>query len=214
MLEWVADIVKQAIGMAAGILLAGAPLLLPCVRDFVMKKIQLSFDKVLEDKKSINERKNYVSKVKFDKEFELYQNISHKQIDVIYDCGTAVVIARGGYKESVKRDEFLKEFLSHLEKADIHLKCYAPFISLEVFECYREIDRIAREIARILSALNFSLSMEETKSMCVTEFKIGDEQYTDVSAKQKIEELQKQITLLLEKTHQIIRTHLASLEKI
>ena len=40
MLEWVADIVKQAIGMAAGILLAGAPLLLPCVRDFVMKKIQ------------------------------------------------------------------------------------------------------------------------------------------------------------------------------
>ena len=85
---------------------------------------------------------------------------------------------------------------------------------MEVFECYREIDRIAREIARILSALNFSLSMEETKSMCVTEFKIGDEQYTDVSAKQKIEELQKQITLLLEKTHQIIRTHLASLEKI
>lgn len=214
MLEWVADIGKQAVGMAAGILLAYAPLLLPGVRDFVMKKIQLSFDKVLEDKKSINERKNYVSKVKFDKEFELYQNISLKQMDVIYDCGTAVVIARGEYKERNERDEFLKEFLSHLEKADIHLKCCAPFISLEVFECYREINRTAREIARILSVLNFSFAMEETKSIRATEIEIDDERYTNISAKQKIEELQKQVTLLLEKTHQIIRTHLASLEKI
>lgn len=33
---------------------------IPPVRDFVIKKFQLSIDKVLEDKKSLNERKNYI----------------------------------------------------------------------------------------------------------------------------------------------------------
>ena len=61
------DILKEA----GGILLALSPLLSSHVRDFVAKKIQLSFDKALEDKKSINERKNYISKVRFDREFEL-----------------------------------------------------------------------------------------------------------------------------------------------
>lgn len=202
--EWIADILKQA----AAIILAVSPMLIPQVRDFVAKRIQLSFDKALEDKKAMNERGTYVSKVKFDKEFELYQNISNNQIDVIYDCGTAVVIARGGYKEKEKRDEFLEDFLDHLEKADIYLKCCAPFISREVFECYRNIDRKAREIASILSVLIFSVYSGTTG------FKINDVEYTNISAKQKIEELQQQITDLLEQTHQTIRTHLESLEKI
>lgn len=210
MLQWILDILKQAIA----IILAVSPLLIPQIRDFVAKCIQLSFDKALEDKKAMNERGTYVSKVKFDKEFELYQNISHNQIDVVYDCGTAVMIARGGYKEKEKRDKFLEDFLEHLEKADIYLKCYAPFISMEVFECYREIDIRAKEIADILIALNFDISMRETKSVRVTKINIGDEEYTSTSAKEKIETLQQEITLLLEQTHQTIRTHLDSLEKI
>ncbi len=39
---------------------------------------QLVLDKVLEDKKAHNERKNYVSKVRFDREFEIYQELSEK----------------------------------------------------------------------------------------------------------------------------------------
>lgn len=63
--EWIIDILKQA----AGVLLAVSPLLNSSIRDFVAKKIQLSFDKALENNKALNERKNYISKAKFDKEF-------------------------------------------------------------------------------------------------------------------------------------------------
>lgn len=204
MQDWILDMLKQAIGT----LLAISPMLIPEVRDFVVKKIQLSFDKALEDKKSLNERKNYVSKVRFDKEFELYQNISNNQMEVVYDCGTAVVIARGGYnKEKEERNNFIDKFLSDLDKADMYLKCNAPFISKNIFEQYREIDRKAREIARLISCLNFTMEVG-------TGFKINDKEYTNSSAKKEIEEIQQQITTLLDKTHQSIREHLESLEKI
>lgn len=201
---WVYDILKEA----AGILLVLCPLLSQNVRDFVAKKIQLSFDKALEDKKSVNERKTYISKAKFDKEFSLYQNISKNQMDVIYDCGTAVVIARGGYdKDKSKRNTFIDEFLQHLETADIYLKCNAPFISKKIFEQYREIDRKASEIARLISCLNFTMEV-------ATGFNINDKEYTNASAKEEIERLQRQITVLVDETHQSIREYLESLEKI
>ena len=64
--EWIADILKQA----AGVLLAISPLLNSGIRDLVVKKFQLSFDKAPENRKAINDRKNYTSKTRFDKEFE------------------------------------------------------------------------------------------------------------------------------------------------
>ncbi len=52
------------------------PLLIPQVREFIIKKFQHSLDKALEDRKTLNDRKNYISKVRFDKEFEMYQELS------------------------------------------------------------------------------------------------------------------------------------------
>ena len=49
--EWIADILKQA----AGVLLAISLLLNSGIRDLVVKKFQLSFDKALENRKAINE---------------------------------------------------------------------------------------------------------------------------------------------------------------
>lgn len=77
--SWFIDIVKQTVS----ILLAVSPLLVPQVRDFVAKSVQLSFDKALENKKTLNERKNYISKVKFDKEFQIYTQLSEYIFDLI-----------------------------------------------------------------------------------------------------------------------------------
>ncbi len=79
--SWFIDIVKQTVS----ILLAVSPLLVPQVRDFVAKSVQLSFDKALENKKTLNERKNYISKVKFDKEFQIYTQLSEYIFDLIFE---------------------------------------------------------------------------------------------------------------------------------
>ena len=58
--EWIADILKQA----AGVLLAISPLLNSGIRDLVVKKFQLSFDKALENRKAINDRKYEIGMLK------------------------------------------------------------------------------------------------------------------------------------------------------
>lgn len=133
--SWFIDIFKQA----AGILLAVSPLLVPQVRDFVAKSVQLSFDKALEDKKTLNERKNYISKHRFDVEFQIYRELSQKfflsrklllglscgQVDNLYD------------EEKFK--ELYDETVQTIESAQDILYGSAPFILENFFQEYEEI---------------------------------------------------------------------------
>lgn len=73
------DILKGAVS----ILLVVLPLLISQVREFWIKRYQSSLDKALEDRKSKNERKNYVSKVRFDKEFEIYSELSELFFELV-----------------------------------------------------------------------------------------------------------------------------------
>ena len=197
------DILKEA----GGILLALSPLLSSHVRYFVAKKIQLSFDKALEDKKSINERKNYISKVRFDREFELYQKISEKQMQVYFDCAAAVVIARVGVEDEAQQDNFFEKFSMDLGAANTCLQGYAPFISKEVYEKYECADKIAREILMLLKCL---IQFRDT----CTGFIIGDKEYTNNSAIEEIEKLNEEIVSLSKETSEYLRNYLDTLDLI
>lgn len=199
--EWIIDILKQA----AGVLLAVSPLLNSSIRDFVAKKIQLSFDKALENNKALNERKNYISKAKFDKEFEIYQVLSEKQISLVYDCGESVILMRGKYEDTDECERFFEQFNIHLNDADVYLKRYAPFISQQIFEKYRTLDRKATKLLK-LSIVRFQC--REMKG----NFKINDEEYSLESSKKYIETMQKEISNLSDDIIEYIRRYLNSLD--
>lgn len=63
---------------------------IPPVRDFIIKKFQLSLDKALEDKKSLNDRKNYISKTRFDAEFEIYRSLSRDFFKTLKTINTLI----------------------------------------------------------------------------------------------------------------------------
>ena len=65
MQNWILDVLKQAIGT----LLAIGIILIPPIRDRIVKNSKLSFDKALEDKESLSERKNHTSKTMFDNRY-------------------------------------------------------------------------------------------------------------------------------------------------
>ena len=46
-----------------------------------------------------NERGTHISKQRFDKEFEIYQELSEKNLTAVYDAGTVVPIVRGMYDD-------------------------------------------------------------------------------------------------------------------
>ena len=137
--EFATDIIKQT----AGILLALSPLLSPHIRDIVAKKIQLSFDKALEDKKSSNQRKNYISQARFDVEFETYRKLSKAYFNMV-KCISELIpnfSTRPIDKQKKKEyeDKLYKDSLNAVIEAQDILHENAPFISKDLFNEYREI---------------------------------------------------------------------------
>lgn len=65
MQDWILDVLKQAIGT----LLAIGIILITPIRDWIVNNFKLSFDKAMEDKKSLNERKKHTSKTIFDNRY-------------------------------------------------------------------------------------------------------------------------------------------------
>ena len=180
---------------------------LPFTREWIIKKIQLSFDKALEDKKAINERKNYINKVKFEKEFELYQSISQKEIGVVKDCGTADKLLQGLKNRSSNADNFIGKLESHIDEANAHLACYAPFIDEKIFKKYEQINSKALDIYVAFGWL-YSIKYAQIHSAFISE------KYTQELAKEEIKIKQKEILELFDDVHKCIRERLAELESI
>lgn len=187
-----------------GLIMAVIAFCVPPIRDFVIKKFQLSLDKALEDKKSLNDRKNYISKARFDKEFELYQILSEKQISLVYDCGEAVILTRGKYRNISDCEKDFEKFLDDYNEADICLKRYAPFISQEIFEKYRELDKLSIDLLK--------LSFVRFDSRNCTDFIFHNIKYTMESSKAKIETMQKEISTLSDEITEFVREYLKSLD--
>lgn len=187
-----------------GWIIAVIAFFVPPIREFVIKKFQLSLDKALEDKKSLNDRKNYISKARFDKEFELYQILSEKQISLVYDCGEVVILTRGKYRNISDCEKDFVKFLDDYNEADICLKRYAPFISQEIFEKYRELDK--------LSIYLLKLSYVRFDSRNCTGFIFHNIEYTMESSKEKIETMQKEISTLSDEITEFVREYLNSLD--
>lgn len=134
-LIWLIDIVKQA----AAILLVIVLLLRTQIIDAIIKRIQLSFDKALENKKTLNERKNYISKHRFDVEFQIYRELSQKfflsrKLVLGLSCGQA-----GNLYDEEKFKELYDETFQTIESAQDILYGSAPFILENFFREYEEI---------------------------------------------------------------------------
>lgn len=140
------DLLKEFITSFFSLICSLGVLLIPPVSDFVVKRIQCSFDKTLEDKKSQNERKNYISKTKFDLEFSLYRDLTRNfndLIDKIYILIPNGIANVPVFNSDEKRDEYERKI--HREAAESYnvtydcLKGNIPFIPESFYNEYKTI---------------------------------------------------------------------------
>lgn len=119
---------------------------IPPVRDFVIKQFQLSLDKALEDKKSVNERKNYISKTRFDTEFEIYRQLSKVFFAMIKHTSKLNpygMISTPAFDSEEEKDEYDKKIYKTAVKAFFvaqdNLQANAPFIREDIYNGYNKI---------------------------------------------------------------------------
>ncbi len=108
------------------------------------EKYSLKLNKELEAYKSSLENKNYISKTKFDAEFEIYKNLSKsffemvKNISIMIPPGFTTIPA----DEEAKKEYDNKNYdaaCKSCELAQDTLNSSAPFISEDIFNKYSEI---------------------------------------------------------------------------
>ena len=101
--------------------------------DAVASKYEQVLTKQLELYKSNLNDKEHISKTRFDKEFEIYLELSQKNLTLVYDVGemtlTARAIAENSPEITEKEiEEIMEKTCNALNEADFSNKQYAPFI--------------------------------------------------------------------------------------
>lgn len=123
--------------------------ILNAIWSFIQRKKQLEYDKQLEKYKHIAEKKNYVSKVRFDAEFAIYRDLSKVFFNMVLEIGALIP---PGYSERPVDEEQYKKLQeeSFRSSAKAHkiaqetLFQNAPFIPEELYNDFRELLQLTR----------------------------------------------------------------------
>lgn len=119
--------------------------------DAVTSKYEQGLAKQLELYKSNLSDKEHISQARFDKEFEIYQELSEKNLTMVYVMGEIVIAAKGlFYNTSFFSDEEIKKIknraCNNLNDADFSNKKYAPFIDRDIYAKYHRLAELGNEI--------------------------------------------------------------------
>lgn len=124
------------------------------IAERMAKDYEEKLDEKLEKLKYQLGKKQFVSKTRFEAEFRMYQELSEKNLSMVYCAGESVMIVRGQPYSDEEINQFMQKYCDRLNDAEITNKRYAPFIAKEVYEKYLSLEKEANEIFRLLRVWN------------------------------------------------------------
>lgn len=197
-------------GGIGGIIIAVVRFSSDLIAERMSKKFEASLNKELEKYKIELRKKEYISKTRFDREFTMYQELSEKNITMVYDMGTAVLIARGALNGNLLEvDSFLERAANSLNDAEMTNKRFAPFISKDIFEKYKELGKYGSSIFKLLRV------WKDYNTNPNFQFKTGDLLITSQQqATQEIERIQKQLSSLSDQILDELRAYLSRIDTL
>ena len=117
------------------------------IADRLQKKYDIRLNEELESYKAGLENKKYISKTKFDAEFQLYKNLSKcffdavKTISVMIPQGYAKAPADKDVKKKVQEEYYMAAFTAVIAAQD-ELNSNVAFIPERFFDSYEEIRKL------------------------------------------------------------------------
>ena len=196
----IAATVFASVGGISGIIILAVKFASNIIAKRLEERYTLRLNKELEEYKSALENKNYISNVRFDREFEMYQELSEKNITLVYDIGEAVLILRGLYKEEPARiDKHIDKLCISLNNAELTTKKYAAFIDEDLFYKFHELQEQAKDICMLFNFWNMN-----TDGV----LNLKKERYTRKTAKEAIETKQKVLSNLSDAIIKDMRNYL------
>lgn len=127
---------------------------------------QHKYDKQLEKFKHISEKKNYVSKVRFDAEFSIYRELSQTFSKAVEGVHGIIPDGEAYYPtDSEKRIEYEKhlfvKFIKAYESAQSTLYANVPFIPKDIYNAFNEILDLIRQQSEVYNEANFNTTLSD-----------------------------------------------------
>lgn len=170
--EMVGQIAIAAIisaGGIGGIIIAVVKFSANQIAEHMNKKLEASLNKELEKYKHIAEKKNYVSKVRFDAEFKIYRELSQVFSEAIEGVHGIIPFGEAYYpNDEEERNEYKQHLFAEFAKASSSaqktLFANAPFISKNIYEKFNEIMDLIRTQSEIYIEANFDSTLSNDDS--------------------------------------------------
>ena len=163
-----------SVGGVAGIIVLAVKFSSNILAERLSQKYELKLNKKLEEHKTSLDKKNYISRAMFDREFEIYQSISNVLTEVFYKLELYYGIKQSNTK-IIKKDEIcidnprLEELAETVQKGaavtEIQMECLRKEMCEQVLELQRIIDRNASFIAQDNFVL-YSTLCRECRKVC------------------------------------------------
>lgn len=177
------------------------------IADRLSKKYDLKLQKAFEEYKTILSKKEYISKTRFETEFKMYQELSEKNIAMVYCAGESVIITRGAPYTNDEITRFIVKYCKELNSAEVSNRKYAPFISKDFYEKYLSLEKQCAEVFSLLKTWNQYRNGESFK------YKLGQNTYQNQSdVAQAIEAKQKELSDNSNQLLDDLRNYLSSLD--
>lgn len=185
----IAIAVISAVGGSGAIIIFVGKWTFDRIADALSKKYQLQLDKEKEAYITELSKREFISKTRFEAEFKMYQDLSEKNISMVYSAGEAVVVSRGAPYTNDEINQFIEQYCEKINDAEITNRKYAPFISKELYENYLSLEKECTDVFRLIKAWKQYLNGENFS------FILGQTTYQNQSeVVQAIETKQKEIS--------------------
>lgn len=160
------------------------------IAEKLSKKYELKLNKELENYKYNLENKNYISKARFDTEFNIYRELSKAFFDMVKDITTMIPIGVATYPaDEEKRKEYEHNLYVVASKSTVNaqdvLNSNAPFIPEAFFSKYNNILANCkvqlRTFERRWNVLILS-TKEEKETFRDRDYRLSDKIYEDYNS--------------------------------
>ncbi len=169
---------------------------------------------VLKERISVRgDTKNHISKARFDKEFEIYQELSEKNLSMVYGVGDITVCSKmlldTNFDEQTLKDiDFeskVTDLCTRCNDADFSNKKYAPFINKDIYENFKSLHKKCDEV------FYFAKFITQNRTGTAL-YRHKENIYNKNESVEEIIKIQKEISTLTENILNALRNYLKLLD--
>ena len=189
------------------------------IADRLSKKYQLKMNKEFESYKNNLDKKTYISKARFDKEFEIHQELSEKVFTMVFNFAELVRTIRLDQEDD--KEVIEKVWQAAVESyngANRTTRKYAPFISESIYKSFIQLGDKCRNQLNYYRLHYTESSFEKEWESFLASVTGNTPDYSKFETEEKFEEKfkanQQEISESLDALMSTLRTYLSSLDVI